>query len=117
MEVLAANSHQQIGLIGLTATPFRKCAYFSGMRAEEGAYQLSQIFEKIIEPKASLGFDRSDGPVSVLQERGGVLSKIAWKAIQTQVSLPLDHIDFDEAQFEMIDQQLGRYVDRNQFDE
>jgi superfamily II DNA or RNA helicase len=40
------------------------------------------------------------------------LSKIVWQPIRTQVSLPFEHVDLDQAQFETIDQQLGQHVDR-----
>jgi DNA repair protein RadD len=105
------DDQQHISLIGLTATPFRNVNGF-GYDTVAGAAQLREIFGRLIEPTASLEIDRQREPFVVLQNRG-VLSRIEWKSIKTDITLSLNGTPSGSVPFEDIDQQLGRHADKN----
>jgi superfamily II DNA or RNA helicase len=83
---MATHVEREVGVLGLTATPFRK--EYAHQDPEEGTRQLREIFGELIEPVRTLGADAR----KALQERS-VLARPQWRSIETNTSVRLRHLD------------------------
>ncbi len=99
---------ESIGLIGLTATPFRM--EYDQVDPEKGTRELRELFKRRIEPKQTLG----SNPRAKLQEQR-VLARPEWTVVETHRSVSLKGMKWaeppTEEQTEVLDKFLATEAD------